>query len=241
MVLQAIVAFALAPPFLNTYTLSEMVSVFLPILFTMFIVVDPIGLVPLYMGLTSRLLPAQKKGIIRKAVLISFTVLVGFIFLGKSILALLHIEPGSFYIAGGIMLFIIAMEMLFGKPSHSKLSEREHSESINDEGISLAIFPLAIPMLAGPGAITAIILYTSAYSGGRWEFGFPVIAIMLIISVVIILGIAWFVLRASDFILRFLGETGVSVLERIMGLILSGMSIQFVYEGIVRLGFIPGA
>jgi len=204
----------------------------------MFIVVDPIGLVPLYIGLTSRLETGQKNRIIRKAVLISFFVLIAFVLLGKPILALLDIEPGSFYIAGGIMLFLIALDMLFGRPSHAKISEKEHSDAVRDEGISIAIFPLAIPMLAGPGAITAIILYTGGFSNGSIEVSLFHVTLMLMVSIVLILGIVWASLRASNLILRFLGETGVSVLERIMGLLLSGMSVQFVYDGIIRLGFL---
>jgi multiple antibiotic resistance protein len=219
-----------------------MFSDFLPIFFTMLIVVDPIGLVPLYIGLTSHIKAEQKKGIIRRAVLISFGVLLVFVFLGKHILRLLNIEPGSFYIAGGIMLFIISLEMLFGRPSHAKVSEREQPEQPSDEGASVAVFPLAIPMLAGPGTISAIIVYTGGYSGGgNADFSPLSINLMLILSLILILGIAWASLRASDYILRFLGETGVSVLERIMGLLLAGMSVQFIYDGIVRLGLIPAA
>ena len=204
----------------------------------MLIVVDPIGLVPLYIGLTSRIRPERKRGIIRKAVVVSFLVLLVFVLLGKSILALLHIEPGSFFIAGGIMLFIVALEMLFGKPSHSKVSEREQTDSTHDDSVSIAIFPLAIPMLAGPGALTTIILYVGSYTSGGRDFSFPETAAMLIIAIVLVLAIAALALRASDYVLRFLGETGVSVMERIMGLLLAGLSVQFVYDGIVRLGFI---
>ena len=204
----------------------------------MFIVVDPIGLVPLYIGLTSRIPQDKKKGIIRKAILISFLVLLGFVLVGRSALELLHIEPGSFFIAGGIMLFIIALEMLFGKTSHAKTSEREHSGPADNEHISIAVFPLAIPMLAGPGSFTTIILYAGGYSAGGREFGALETSIMLIISVVLVLTITGVLLRASDIVLKLLGETGVSVLERIMGLILAGMSVQFVYDGIVRLGFL---
>jgi multiple antibiotic resistance protein len=202
----------------------------------MFIVVDPIGLVPLYIGLTSHIAPTARKGIIRKAVLISFGVLGVFVLLGRHILALLNIDPGAFFIAGGVMLFIISLDMLFGRPSKSKVSDREQSGE-GDDGFSVAVFPLAIPMLAGPGTITAIILFTGSGETG----GYLITVLMLLVSLVVILGIAWAALSASDFILHVLGKTGVSVLERIMGLLLSGMSVQFVYDGIVRLGLIPGA
>ena len=204
----------------------------------MLIVVDPIGLVPLYIGLTSRILPEKKKGIIRRALFVSFLVLLGFVFLGKYILALLHIEPGSFFIAGGIMLFIVALEMLFGKPSHSKVSEKEHSDPAHDSAKHIAIFPLAIPMLAGPGALTTIILYAGSYNSGGREYGSPEISVMLVIAIVLVLAITAISLRASDYILKILGETGVSVMERIMGLLLAGLSVQFVYDGMVRLGFL---
>jgi multiple antibiotic resistance protein len=132
------------------------------------------------------------------------------------------------------MLFMISLDMLFGRPSKSKVSERESA----DEGGAIAVFPLAIPMLAGPGAITTIILYTSSKESDTVPL--YLMMIMLFISLVVIFGIVWLVLRASDYIHRFLGETGISVFERIMGLLLSGLSVQFVYDGIVRLGFLRG-
>jgi multiple antibiotic resistance protein len=208
-----------------------MLSLFLPILFTLFVVIDPIGIVPIFIGLTSHIPEGQKKRIINKAVGIAFLVLAFFILLGNTILSLLNIESGAFFIAGGIMLFLVSLDMLFGRPTKSKVSDREQSPE-EDEGISLAVFPLAIPMLAGPGAITAIILKT-----GSGE-NFPAAVIMLFIALAIIMAAAWCCLRASALILKILGNTGVSVLERIMGLLLSGMSVQFVYDGIVRLGFL---
>jgi multiple antibiotic resistance protein len=216
-----------------------MFSQFFPVFFTMFIVIDPIGLVPLYIGLSTRVEAERKKRIIRSAVFIAFGVLLGFILLGKHILALLGIEVGSFFIAGGIMLFIVSMEMLFGKPNQSKVSSREHSNATGsgEDGQSMAVFPLAIPMLAGPGSITAIILYTGS-AGDTQETG--AIMVMLILALLIVMAIVWIALRGSELILRVLGKTGVSVLERIMGLLLSGMSVQFVYDGIVRLGLISG-
>jgi multiple antibiotic resistance protein len=211
-----------------------MLSAFLPVFLTMFIVIDPVGLVPLYIGLTSRIPEAQRRKIVRQAIFIAFGILAVFIVLGKWLLAALGIDPGAFYIAGGIMLFIISLEMLFGRPSKSKVSEREAA----DEGASIAVFPLAIPMLAGPGSITTIILYTGSKESDTAQ-PFLMIA-MLFISLIVILGIVWLFLRASDYIHRLLGVTGISVFERIMGLLLSGLSVQFVYEGIVRLGFLGG-
>jgi multiple antibiotic resistance protein len=215
-----------------------MFSAFLPVFLTMFIVIDPVGLVPLYIGLTSQIPRIQRRKIIRKAVFISFGVLAVFILLGKWLLTLLGVDPGAFYIAGGIMLFLVSLDMLFGRPSKSRVSERESGAENADEGVSIAVFPLAIPMLAGPGSITTIILYTSGTEGVSAP---PLLILaMLFISLIVILGIVWLFLMASDYIHHFLGETGISVLERIMGLLLSGMSVQFVYDGIVKLGFLKG-
>ncbi|MDR3201179.1 MAG: MarC family protein [Spirochaetales bacterium] len=205
-----------------------MISRFLPIFFTIFVVVDPIGLVPLYIGLTAHIPPARKKRIITEAVLISFVVLALFIVLGKWILAVLGIQTGAFFIAGGVMLFIISLEMLFGRPTHSKVSSQE---TLQEDDGGIAVFPLAIPMLAGPGAITAIILFTGSSDHLN-------VTVMLFIALIITLAAVWIILRASDFVLKALGRIGVSVVERIVGILLAGLSIQFVYDGIVKLGFV---
>jgi multiple antibiotic resistance protein len=205
-----------------------MIFQFFPVFFTIFIAVDPIGIVPLYMGLTSQMDSAERKKIVNKAVAIAFIIQVIFVFLGKWILKLLHIEPGAFFIAGGIMLFMISLEMLFGRPTPSKSLEKEDSGSDNSH--SIAVFPLAIPMLSGPGAITAIFLFTGGESFAM--------TITLLVAIAATLAIAWISLRSSNLILKALGKTGVSVVERVIGLILSGLSVQFVYDGIVLLGLI---
>ncbi len=102
-----------------------MVSLFVSMLFTIFIVIDPLGLVPLYIGLTSNLTEKQKDRAIKKAIGVAFLVLSLFIIAGKWILQMLGIHPGSFFIAGGIMLFIVSLDMLFGQPTRSKVSKQE--------------------------------------------------------------------------------------------------------------------
>jgi multiple antibiotic resistance protein len=208
-----------------------MAARFLSVFFAVFIVVDPIGIVPLYIGLSAHISAPLKKKIITKAVGISFVVLAVFIVLGRWILAILGIRTGSFFIAGGIMLFLVSLEMLFGRPTQSKISSRE-TPGEDDE--SIAVFPLAIPMLAGPGTITTIILFTST---GRDMS----VMIMLFTALAVSMAAVWIILNASDVILKLLGRTGVSVIERIIGLLLSGLSIQFIYDGIVKLGFLTGA
>lgn len=195
----------------------------------MFIVVDPIGIVPIYIALTSHIdSPQERRQVITKAVGIAFVVLSLFIVAGRYILNLLQIEPGSFFIAGGIMLFIISLEMLFGRTTGTKVSGKETQDEAG-RNVSVAVFPLGIPMLAGPGTITTIILFTGSSDAG------PGVRIMLFIALIITLSAVALILHASDLILKSIGRTGVSVLERIMGILLSGLSVQFVYNGITKL------
>ncbi|MGA2612148.1 MAG: MarC family protein [Spirochaetia bacterium] len=201
---------------------SQIVTIFLAI----FIVVDPFGVVPVFIALTSDF-PARKKRLtIRRAVLVAFAILCVFIFTGNAILRFLGIQPGSFFIAGGILMFIVSIDLLLGRPGRTKTSGAEHDEERDD----VSIFPLAIPMLAGPGTITTILLYVSEDKAPG--FILPV----LVGSVVLALVIAGVTMHLSSFFLRVLGRTGVSVIERIMGIILTGLSVQFVYDGLLKLG-----
>ena len=201
---------------------GQIVTIFLAI----FIVVDPFGVVPVFIALTSDF-PARKKRLtIRKAVIVAFAVLCVFIFTGNAILRFIGIQPGSFFIAGGILMFIVSIDLLLGKPGRTKTSGEEHGEERDD----VSIFPLAIPMLAGPGTITTILLYVSEDRAPG--FMLPV----LVGSVVLALVLAGVTMQLSSFFLRVLGKTGVSVIERIMGIILTGLSVQFVYDGLLKLG-----
>ena len=197
----------------------------------MFIVVDPFGLVPMYISLTVGLDARTRDRIIRKAVVTAFMVLALFILVGKWILRLLGVHPGSFFIAGGIMLFIVSLEMLFGQATRTKTSKRE-TPTDQEGDAEIAVFPLAIPMLAGPGTITTILLFTSSPAA-------PVLTMLqLAAAAVLTLLAAGFAMKSSELLLRALGRTGVSVIERIMGLLLSGLSVQFVYDGLAQLGLL---
>ncbi len=133
--------------------LSRIITIFLAV----FIVVDPFGIVPVYISLTGGFAPARRRRTILKASVVAFLVLCLFTFTGSAILGFLGIQPGSFYIAGGILMFIVSIDLLLGKPGRTKTSGNESEEDRDD----VSIFPLAIPMLAGPGAITTILLYAS--------------------------------------------------------------------------------
>jgi multiple antibiotic resistance protein len=203
---------------------SEIVTIFLAV----FIVVDPFGIVPVFISLTPGFSPARRHRTIAKAVIVAFVVLCLFIFTGSAILRFLGIQPGSFFIAGGILMFIISIDLLLGRPGRTKTSGDEAGEERSD----VSIFPLAIPMLAGPGAITTVLLYVSEDKLP------PFIPLVLAGSVALALALAGVTMLLSSFFLRVLGKTGVSVIERIMGIVLTGLSVQFVYDGLIKLGVI---
>lgn len=207
----------------------EIVTTFLAI----FIVVDPFGIVPFFISLTAGFDGPRRRRTIAKASLTAFVVLLVFIFAGSAILRFLGIQPGSFYIAGGILLFLVSIDLLFGKPGRTKTAPQEPGAAVPpvEQRDDVSIFPLAVPMLAGPGTITTILLYVSA---GRGAVEISV----LTACVAVALACAALTMSLSAAFLRVLGRTGVSVIERIMGILLAGLSVQFVYDGIVRLGLL---
>lgn len=207
---------------------SQIVTTFLAV----FIVVDPFGIVPVFIALTADFPARRKRATIRKAVIVAFAVLCVFIFTGNAILRFLGIQPGSFFIAGGILMFIVSIDLLLGRPGRTKTSNDARPEERDD----VSIFPLAIPMLAGPGAITTVLLYVS-------EDPAPTLVLpILTASAALALLLAGLTMFLSSFFLRVLGRTGVSVIERIMGIVLTGLSVQFVYDGLLKLGVLsrPG-
>jgi multiple antibiotic resistance protein len=205
-----------------------MLESFLPIFATLFIVIDPLGIVPIFISLSGGMDAAERKAATRKAVGIAFCVLAFFALGGKFILDFLQVRPGAFFVAGGVMLFISALGMLMGEAQRSRRSKDE----IADDARDIAVFPLAIPLISGPGAITTILLYMSRaedYLGT---------AFMVIGASALALCAVFATMSASARILKVLGKTGVSVIERIMGLLLAGLAVQFCYDGLAKLGVI---
>lgn len=206
-----------------------MVQEFLAVLAAMFIVIDPLGLVPLFISVTGSLAEEHKRRVRRQALLVSLLVLALFIVAGRPILGFLGVTPGAFYIAGGIMLFISAIGMIMGQERRPKPRERDEADAERtgaDEAQSVAIFPLAIPLIAGPGAITTIILYMTR-AGDQLVMG-----AMLLGAVAAVLACCYLTMRLSGLLLRAIGTRGVSVFERIMGLLLAGLAVQFVFDGL---------
>jgi len=200
------------------------------------LVMDPIGMIPLFLSNTAAYDAETRKHIILRAVLIAGLVLLIFLLLGKVLLAFFGIKPGAFYISGGILFFVIAFGMISSRPKKSQaipFGKSEDADAADDKsGVSAALFPLAIPLIAGPGLLTVIIMFVS--NGESWLNSVAILLPAIIISLVV----AYITLRCSVLLLKFFGFMGISIMEKIMGLILSGFAIQFIYDGLVALGVI---
>jgi len=189
----------------------------------LFLIIDPIGNVPLFLAITPRNDFAEREQIVRRASIISGLILLFFLFTGNLLLNLFHITIGAFRIAGGILIFIIAVRMLFVFRPTQKTSPEEEQEAKEKEDVSF--FPLAIPLLSGPGAITTVILLRNNC--------YQVIHYLIIVFVILLVsGLTYVILRESQYLMKLFGQTGINILVRLMGLILSVIAVQFGIDGI---------
>ncbi|WP_297322620.1 MarC family protein [uncultured Bartonella sp.] len=194
---------------------------------TLLVTIDPPGLVPIFLGLTHGMTHSERKSTAIAASVISFAILIAFALIGGAILESLGISLGAFQIAGGILLFAIAFEMIFEKRSERK-QKTVRTAVTKDHIHNIAAFPLALPMIAGPGAISATILMASKNPG---FIGTVISCSVILISVFVCYG---FMLLALP-IDKILGETGRTILTRLFGVILAALAVQFVANGIITL------
>ncbi len=180
----------------------------------LFIVVDPFGNIPIFMGLTEKLPKEKEHKIYNTAVLVGFVLLLIFAFTGQEIFTLFGISLSSFEIAGGILLLIIAIRILINGNMHQSIESPE----------SIGAVPIAMPLLVGPGAITTTILNLQT-SG----------IVIAVLAVIIVLSIAWVILRFIDKIYRVLGKTGAIIIARVMALLIAAIAVQYIVNGITVL------
>lgn len=200
--------------------LEDAISAFV----TLFVTIDPPGLAPLFLALTAGMSRSERWQVAGRATLTAFGTLLLFAVAGIGILSVFGITIPAFRIAGGVLLFYIAFEMIFERRQERKEKSTELAQA--DRVRHLAVFPLAIPLIAGPGAISATILLSGA-------FGDVVGRLVLIAIVAVNIGICWLVFIAADRIEHLLGATGRIVLTRLLGLILAALAVQFVADGIL--------
>jgi multiple antibiotic resistance protein len=191
---------------------------------TFFTVIDPLGLVPVVLVILANNSLKERKRIITRAVIIGALVIFIFALLGKLLIESLGIGLYAFNIAGGALLFLIALDMLFGRTPGTRETPIEEKEAISSNDVS--VFPLAIPMIAGPGTIATTILFADGASGNSLNI------IILAIVLIFILLIAWIVMIKSSLIMKLIGRTGILVFSRILGIILAALAVQYVLNGI---------
>jgi len=196
-------------------------------LVTLLVVVDPLGLIPAFLGITAGLPPPARRSVAIRASLIAFAILTGAALVGDWLLRTLSISLPAFRIAGGLLLFSIASEMAFGVriTRQSETAGKAVEEHVRD----IAAFPLAIPLMAGPGAITATVLLAGRAGGDMVRYG------VLIGTIAAVMAACLLVFLAATRIERVLGKTGNTVLSRLLGVILAAMAVQFVVDGVKAL------
>ena len=196
-------------------------------LVTLLVVVDPIGLTPAFLGVTSGLPRLARRQVAIRACLIAFAILTGAALAGDWLLRTLSISLPAFRIAGGLLLFSIASEMVFGVRI-ARQSETA-GKAVEEHVRNIAAFPLAIPLMAGPGAITATVLLSGRADGSMLRLG-AFIAILAIVMTVCLI-VFWFATQVE----RLVGRTGNTVLSRLLGVLLAAMAVQFVVDGVRAL------
>lgn len=201
-----------------------MTQLFLSAFITLFVVIDPPGCAPIYAGLTKGATSAQRRIMAIRAAMIAGVILLIFALFGEQLLAALHIELDSFRIAGGLMLFWIAFEMVFEKRTQRR-EERAEKVAATPEVEDVSIFPMAIPMLAGPGAIAAIMLLMNEAEDVTGTFT----VLGALASVLIITMLA---LMAAGPIMRLFGDKVEAAITRVLGVLLAALAAQYVIDGL---------
>jgi multiple antibiotic resistance protein len=203
--------------------MRELISAFV----TLFVTIDAAGLAPIFLAVTAGMSADERAQIALRASLTAFGVLFLFAVVGTALLEIFGITLHAFRIAGGLLLFHIAFEMIFERrhERHERSAERAVSA---DRIRHIAVFPLAIPLIAGPGAISATMLLSGAYAA-------PLDRLLLVAMLAVNLAITWLVFRAAERLDRFLGVTGRIVLTRLLGLFLAALAVQFVIDAVTAV------
>ncbi|RYH03206.1 MarC family protein [Salipiger sp. IMCC34102] len=193
---------------------------------TLFVVIDPIGMAPLFVAMTQGMNRHQRRAIAIRACVAGVVILMIFAFAGEALLEFIGISMPAFRIAGGVLLFLTALDMLFERRQQRR--EDNSSDHVDPE-MDPSIFPLAIPLIAGPGAIATIILLT-----GQADTAIGIGAVLGVMAFVIAIVFALFM--AAGLLERALGKTGINVVTRLLGMLLAALSVQFILDGLKGFG-----
>lgn len=201
-------------------------AIFLQFFLGLFAAVNPIGIMPIFVSLTSHMTLEERRKTAATANIAVAVILITALIAGQVLLDMFSISLDSFRVVGGLLLLSIAFAMMSGKLGEDKQNKQEKSEYISREQIG--VVPLAMPLMAGPGAISSTIVYSARYPGM-----FDTVGIAL--TIIVFSTGAWLLFRSAPYIVRFLGQTGINVITRIMGLILGALGIEFIATGLRSL------
>ena len=204
----------------------DFISALIKAVIALFIIVDPIGDIPIFVGLTENMTDGSRQKVYNTAVIVGLILLLVFAFTGTEILKLFGISLESFEIAGGILLLIISIRILIS-------GTREKAESSE----SIGAVPIAMPLLVGPGAITATIITLQTYQDVQPNGAYISVGIA-VTAAVIVLALTWVILRFTNKLYKFLGKTGSMVIARVMALLISAIAVQYILDGATHFMFL---
>lgn len=196
---------------------------------TLMVILDPIGVVPIFLGITPHHTDDERRHIARVAAMTVALVLCLCAFVGRPVLTLFGITIASFRVGGGIIFLLMAVAMVQAHPRRAKQTAEEQREAVEKEHV--AVVPLAIPLLAGPGAISTMIIYGDRSVGLVQDIG-------VVGTAVLAATVLWIALRLANPIRRLLGTTGINIVVRVMGLLLAALAVEFIASGLTEL--LPG-
>jgi len=205
---------------------SDLSSFAITTFVAIFAIVNPVGAMTFYVVLTRSYPKTMKKRVADKAILAATITLIVFAFVGNYIFLGFGTSIPAFRIAGGILLFAIAFSMMQGERSRTQLSSQDRQEALDREAVG--IVPLGIPMFAGPGAITTVMVLMAEASSPQLDTGRVAV---ILASILVTMAVGWIMLANSDRIFRRIGRMGAYAISRIMGLILAAIAVQFVILG----------
>jgi multiple antibiotic resistance protein len=195
-------------------------------------IIDPVGMIPLTLVSTASIAPRRQR-VVNEAVLVAAAVILVMGLIGRALLAYLGITLPAFTIAGGILLFLIAIDMLFARPTGAKQTKEEARSARDAE--NPAVFPLAVPMIAGPGTIATVLLLAGLTHGDEMR----ILTVFLAYATALVL--TWLCMSSATYIQRIVGKTGIHVVTRLLGIILAALAVQFVINGLAGTPFFAHA
>ncbi len=203
--------------------------IYFKIFVAIFVLVNPLEGIPVFLAQTEAMPDAARHNIARIAAISVTIILLVALFIGSPLLAGLSISIGAFTLAGGIIIFLVGLQMVSGAMSKSNAADDTKPES----GLRFALVPLATPLLAGPGPISSAIVYASK---GPFDKGSTLIDYVILSGIIIVVGLAtWGALRAAESLRRLLGETGIEVSTRISGILVAAIAVQMMHDGLTRM------